>query len=38
MNELDETCFAHLAKRMVSDKILKDTPYKIALNPKYDAY
>ena len=44
-NELDKACFAHnfeyvnsneLAKRMVSDKILKDIAYKIARNPKYD--
>ena len=46
-NELDKACFAHdaayaddndLAKRTVSDRILKDRAYKIAINPKYDGY
>ena len=46
-NELDKACFAHdvaysdnkdLAKRTVSDKILKDRAYKIARNPKYNGY
>ena len=41
-NELDKACFAHdaaysdskdLAKRTVSDKILKDRAYEIAINP-----
>ena len=27
-----------LAKRTVSDKILRDKSYKIAVNPKYDGY
>ena len=27
-----------LAKRTVSDKILKDTAYEIVINPKYDGY
>ena len=46
-NELVKACFAHdaaysdskhLAKRTVSDKILKDRAYEIAINPKYDGY
>ena len=46
-NELDKTCFTHdaayserkdLAKRTISDKILKDRAYKIARNRKYDGY
>ena len=46
-NELDKACFAHdatysdskdLAKRSISDKILKDRDYEIAINPKYDGY
>ena len=46
-NELEAACFAHdavyanskdLAKRTVSDKILKDIAYEIAINPKYDRY
>ena len=46
-NELDKACFAHnfeyvnsneLAKRMVSDKILKDIAYEIDINSKYDGY
>ena len=46
-NELDKACFAHdvaysdnkdLAKRTVSDKILKDRAYKIARYPKYNGY
>ena len=44
-NELDKACFTDdavysdskdLAKRTVSDKILKDGSYEIARNPKYD--
>ena len=44
-NELHKVCFAHdaanpdiedLAKRIVSDKILKDRAYEITMNPKYD--
>ena len=44
-NELDKTCFAHdaayahskcLAKKIVSDKFLKDRAYKITLNPQYN--
>ena len=43
--EYDWACFAHdagysgsedLAKRTVSDNILKDRAYEIAINPKYD--
>ena len=43
--KVDRACFAHdaaydnskdLAQRTVSDKILKDKAYEIALNPKYD--
>ena len=46
-NELDKPCFAHnaayseskdLAKRTISDKILKDRPYETARNPGYDGY
>ena len=44
---LTKVCFSHdavydnskdLAKRNVSDNILKERVYKIALNPKYDVY
>ena len=47
IKKLNKTCFAHdsaysdskdLAKRTVSDKILKHRDYKIAINPKYDRY
>ena len=27
-----------MAKRTISDKILKDRAYEIAINPKYDGY
>ena len=46
-NELDKACFAHdaaysdtkeLAKRTISDKILKDRAYEIARNRNYDRY
>ena len=46
-NELDKACLAHdsaysdskdLAKRTISDKILKDRAYEIARNHKYDEY
>ena len=46
-NELDKTCFEHdmaycksndLAKRTQSDKVLRDTAFKIASDPKYDDY
>ena len=46
-NELDKACFAHdaaysdskdLAKRTISDKILKDRAYEIARNCEYDGY
>ena len=46
-NKLGEACFAHdaaysdsksLAKRTISDKILKDKAYEIAINPKYVGY
>ena len=45
--ELDKACFAHdavysdsktLAKRTISDKILKDRAYGFARNRKYDVY
>ena len=45
--ELDKACFAYnaaysdskdLAKRTISDKILKDRVYEIAINPKYDGH
>ena len=44
-NELDNACFAHeaaysyckyLAKKTISDKILNDQIYEIAINRKYD--
>ena len=44
-NILDQVCFAHdaaysdsndLAKKTISDKILKDKDYEIARNRKYD--
>ena len=46
-NELDKAFFAHdaaysdskaLAKRTISDKILKGKACEIAINPKYDGY
>ena len=46
-NELNKACFAHdaaycdskdLAKRTISDKILKDRAYEIARNRGYDGY
>ena len=46
-NELDKACFAHnaaysdskdLAKRTISDKILKDRAYEFARIRKYDEY
>ena len=46
-NELDKACFEHdmtygkskdLIKRTQSDKALKDKAFKIASDPKYDAY
>ena len=46
-NELDKVCFQHgmgdgefedLTRRRVSDKILHDTAFNIANNPKYDGY
>ena len=46
-NELDKACVAHdaaysdskdLAKRTISDKILKDRAYEIARNCNYDGY
>ena len=46
-NDLDKACFAHdaaysyskdLAKRTISDKILKDRAYEIARNRNYDGY
>ena len=45
-NELDQTCFQHMAyskskdlvKRIQSDKIFRDKAFKIASNPKYDGY
>ena len=46
-NILDKVCFAHdvaysdskdLAKRNISDKVLKERAYEIARNPKYDRY
>ena len=46
-NELEKVCFVHdaiysdireLAKRDISDKILKDRACKVARNCKYDGY
>ena len=46
-NELDKACFQHdmaygkskdLVKRTQSDKVLRDKAFKIASDPKYDAY
>ena len=46
-NELNKACFSHdaaysdskgLAKRIVSNKILKDKAYEIATNSKYNGY
>ena len=46
-NDLHKACFQHdmayavykdLTKRTESDKVLKDKPFKIASNPKYDGY
>ena len=46
-NELDKVCFAHavlysdskdLAKKIISDKILKDRAFVIARNCRYDGY
>ena len=46
-NELNKSCFAHaaeysdgkdLAKRTISDKILKNRAYEIAGNRGYDGY
>ena len=46
-DELDKACFRHdmaygkskdLAKRTKSDKVLRDKAFKIASDPKYDAY
>ena len=46
-NELDKACFAHdaayfdskdLAKRNISNNVLKDRVYEIAMNPNYDGY
>ena len=46
-NELDKGCLAHdapnansidLAKKAVSDTILKERAYESATNPKYDGY
>ena len=46
-NELDKVCFQHdmfygdfkdLARRTVSDKVLRDKAFNIAENAKYDGY
>ena len=46
-NKLGKPCFAYyvaysdskdLARRTISDKILKDRAYEIARNPKYDGF
>ena len=46
-NELDKACFQHdmaygkskdLVKRTQSDKVVRDTAFKIASDPKYDGY
>ena len=47
INDLDEVCFKHdtayveskdLVKRTESDKALRDKPFEIASDPKYDGY
>ena len=46
-NDLDKACFQHdsayadhkdLINRTKADKVLRDKPYDIASNPKYDGY
>ena len=46
-NELNKACFQHnmayrdfkdVAKRIASDKVLRDKAFNIAKNPKYDGY
>ena len=46
-NELDKACFQHdgaygkskdLTKRTQSENVLRDKPFKIASDPKYDCY
>ena len=46
-NELDKACFQHdmayrdfkdSAKRTAADKVLRDKPFNIAKDPKYDGY
>ena len=46
-NELDKACFQHdmaygnfkdLARKTVSDKVLRRKAFNIAKNPKYDGY
>ena len=46
-NELDKACFQHdmaygdfkdLAKRIATDKVLRDKAFNIAKDPKYDGY
>ena len=46
-NELDKACFQHdmaygdfedLPKRTAADKVLRDKPFKIASDQKYDGY
>ena len=46
-NELDKACFQHsmpygdfkdLARRIPSDKVLRDKAFNIAKNPKHDGY
>ena len=46
-SELDKACFKHdmaygdfkdLAKRIASDKVLRDKAFNTAKNPKYDGY
>ena len=46
-NEIDKACFQHdmaygdfknLPDRTASDKVLRDTAFEIASNPKYDGY
>ena len=47
INDLDKACFKHdtayvepkdLVKRTESDKALRDKPFEIASDPKYDGY
>ena len=37
--KLDKACFQHsIVRRKASNKVLRDKPFNIAKNPKYDRY